>query len=215
MRAKKNHPDIVEIFDKETLDKWKSEQPKRVRRLRCVLCEELFNPEETQFVNAIGGKKACWGCYEYAEEHAEKLIEFDPNYDKEYYYLDSKLGDLTNMEPSFPTPIKSIRYVNTDGWRGYTTWDLMDGYISLTDGWITGYPDSTTTRKMAIGEMYEKFDSDEMRPPVTMWWMFGTTSNIFSTSCSIIIAESDKEKFCEWLKDKFDYTTEDLDYMMS
>jgi hypothetical protein len=82
---------------------------------------------------------------------------------------------------------------------------------------VTGYPDSSTSRKKSLGELFECFCDEEsgIRPPVKMWWMFGITSNIFSTSCSIIVSESDKDTLAEWLTSEFGYTLDDLDYMFS
>jgi len=212
---KKNNPDQIEVFSPEQLAEWKKEKPKRTRKVKCSICDELFDPNDDNenWHHTVDGKRGCGGCYENSFEYASTLVEFNPTYGKESWSLDKNFGNLTDGEASFPNPIKRVFWKSTDAWRGYTDWELVDGYITLSDGWVTGYIDNTTNRKKTLGDMYEDFNSNKKRPPVIIYWMFGHTSNVFSSSSSIIIAEKDKDVFSDWLKKEFDYTIEDLEYM--
>lgn len=208
-----------EIFEEETIQEMyeqshehDNEKPDMVK---CSICDDIFdkNDENINWIYTLKGEYCCEGCEENAWNYASRLYEFDPNYGIEVYHLDHNLGDLGNLGEGFPIPIKSTQWVNSGGYRGYTDWTLEEGYITVSDGWVTGMPDSTTNRKADLGEVFEQLKEDKFRPPIPLYWMFGVTSNIFSTSSSLIIKETDKEAFEAWMQEKFDYSIEDLQFM--
>ena len=111
-------------------------------------------------------------------------------------------------------PIKEEKWVNTGGYRGHTDWVLNDGFVEYSEGWVTGHPDETTKRKSELSELYDDLRTGKLVPPVTIWWVFGVTSNIFSTASSIIIKKKDMKKLDKWLE-SIGHSKESIDYQMS
>lgn len=93
----------------------------------------------------------------------------------------------------------AIEYVHTDGWRGHTKFSPPEGWETLTYGWMTGFPDETTTRKVAAMDVLELLGEGVIEVPVPIIWCFGVTSNVFSTSVDVFVPEGTKERVNEWL----------------
>lgn len=156
----------------------------------CSLCGVEVSENDSTFTRDY--EVACYGCEEaemnyasrclHANEDGVEMIEFSKNF-----------GD-------YPEPVKEECYKHTSAWRGYTYWIYEDGFELVEDGWITGYADSTTQRKVELSDLYDMIRNKEAYPPCDMWWLFGVTSNIFSQSSDIVIRFKDKEIFISWLE---------------
>lgn len=207
----------LEVFEQSLLESWKVEEPVRRKVNKCHMCDEKIDLSEDDYEYDINGNLCCNGCYESSWEYASTLVHFYPNNDcsPDDYKLDENFGNISEREPEFPTPIKRLFWHSSSAWRGYMDWELDDGYITAGDGWVTGLPDESTSRKIGLSDMYEKLINQEISCPVDIYWMFGRTSNCCSTASSIIIAEKDKDTFTDWLKNEFDYTIEDIEEMFS
>jgi len=168
-----------------------------MNKIKCSICEE-FDESGDEFFT-IAGKPACTGCWEDARESASTLVKFNPDGEIEEFYFDQDFGDFEGGD--LPEPIKAVKWVNTDGWRGYTNYEIVPGFEEIADGWVTGWPDETTKEKAELGDYYEQLKSGDLIPPVALYWVFGRTSNLFSTASSIYVRTDDKDKLAAWLEE--------------
>ncbi len=91
-------------------------------------------------------------------------------------------------------------YVSTDGWRGYTDVDYDRGqWQAYASGWLTGYPDGSTSYKMTAADLHNKLWEGELTVPFPIVWFFGVTSNVFSQTSDILIPADREDDFTEWL----------------
>jgi len=179
-------------------------------KTKCDLCEEEV--EEGEGFGTIDGRLACEGCYQSEWEHPSTVIIFNPDGSNESIQFTQNFG--TPEGDKIPEPIEKEIWKNTDGWRGYTDWELKEGFIEVADGWITGFPDRTTERKIELAEIFDKLKAGEIKPPCKIYWIFGITSNVFSTASSVVIENGNEEIIEKWLQ-KIDGGTEGLKEMLS
>ena len=90
-----------------------------------------------------------------------------------------------------PSEIVTEKWVSSSAWRGYTDWELAKGYVEIADGWVTGYPDESVNRKVELNEIFEGLKQEKLKPPCTLYWVFGPTSNVFSTSSMVFCKKKD------------------------
>lgn len=148
----------------------------------------------------------CYGCYEAdTGDHASTLVRFSRHGTirtvrfGDYFATTNEGDDADAIRLLEEAGITERRYVHTDGWRGYYDTDATK-LTKVEDGWTTGYPDETTTRKANLGEWYGSIHSGDVVPPVTLWWLFEPTSNVFSTATTIYVADADALAILrEWL----------------
>jgi len=175
-----------------------------MKKEKCTWCDEDIGEEDEMYLT-MKGDKVCGGCFESEWEHASTIHKFSPNghetarFTANFGTEETENGDFANDEDAMPTPIESQKWVNSDGWRGYTEWEVMSGYEKITDGWITGYPDETTPTKRELGEYFEDLLEGKICPPVPIYWVFGVTSNVFSSASCIIARKGDREAIEKWL----------------
>lgn len=170
------------------------------KKIKCAICGEKFDPDGDVFYTR-DDKQTCLGCYESEWEAPSTVVRFGPQ-GKEVLKFTDHFGadeDGENLE-ELPVPIKSQKWVSMNAWRGYTDWELLDGYVEAAEGWVTGYPDETVQRKVELSDYYEQLCDGKIVPPCEIWWIFGVTSNIFSTASTIVVRKEDTEKLDEWLK---------------
>ena len=165
---------------------------------KCSICGEKVG-ENVYFT--LKGKIACEGCFENNFEYASKIIVFKPNESPETQTFCKDFGDLENIGEGYPTPIKSEKWINSDGWRGYTNWEIEKGYIKIADGWITSFLDSSTAHKKELADIFEELSDEKIYPPCPLYWIFGRTSNIFSTASCFVIAKENKPLVAKWLEE--------------
>ena len=167
------------------------------KTIKCSGCDEKIL-KDGEFFDGVNGKIYCQGCYESAWEHPSTLIEFREDGTNETIQFCQEFG---SDEGEIPTPVKKQKWVSTDGWRGYTDWELQDGFIEVADGWVTGYPDETVKRKVELNDIFEDLKEGRIIPPCRIYWIFGITSNVFSTASSIVIEKGNEELLEEWLNE--------------
>jgi hypothetical protein len=90
-------------------------------------------------------------------------------------------------------------YVHTDAWRGYTVVDYNGRWEEYTGGWVTGYPDESTSHKMTAADLHNALYEGDLVPPFPIVWYFGRTSNVFSQTSDILIPSGQREEFETWL----------------
>ena len=100
-----------------------------------------------------------------------------------------------------PKEIKNEFWVSSNAWRGYTEWKLSKGYVEIADGWITGFPDENTSRKIELNEIFGKMKEGEIKPPCKIYWIFGITSNVFSQASKVFIEAGNEELVEKWLNE--------------
>jgi len=126
-----------------------------------------------------------------SKEYPSSLVTYHPDGSNEKTTFGSK--------KEYPAMIKKEKWVNSDGWRGYTDWELKEGYIEIADGWVTSFIDSTVERKRELSEMFEDLQEGKIKPPCEIYWLFGITSNVFSTASAIVIEKENEEVLAKWL----------------
>ena len=141
-----------------------------------------------------------------SKEYPSTMIIFSPNGENEKVVFGTK--------KEMPKEIKKEKWVSTDAWRGFTEWELADGYVEIADGWITGFPDKSVERKVELADIFNDLINGEIVPPCNVYWLFGITSNVFSSASKVFVAVGDGEAIEEWLQ-KIDGGIEGLKEMMS
>ena len=172
------------------------------KKWTCPECEETFEKDSVYTRQNLRGEDVCESCYYNATSYATKLFRFLPSgekqislFDADFVFSDEQNDDTEN----YPVPIKAQKYIQTDGWRGYTDCELLPDYIEFVSGWVTGHPDDTTKRKADLNDYFSELNNGELKPPCDIYWIFGHTSNVFSTSSSIFVHKDNEKKLEKWL----------------
>jgi hypothetical protein len=183
--------------------------------IECEGCKEKIKIEDfeetSRYANILEGE-ICEQCEEADLERPSTLIKW--NGEKEVIHWGEFMAwDDDGDEPErwfWDILGKNRReWKSTDAWRGYYETKL-DGLVKLADGWVTGWPDETVAHKQKAGDLFELLNSEREPLPGELFWLFESTSNLFSTASEILVRESDKEVIVEWLE-KHGYTLEDLE----
>jgi len=90
------------------------------------------------------------------------------------------------------------KWVSTDGWRGHSDWDISPGWVSVAGGWVTGYPDSSVSHKVVASDIYEQMFTKTPEFPVV--WIFGPSSNVFSTISDVYVQEGREDDWTAYLE---------------
>jgi hypothetical protein len=155
----------------------------------CSLCGEEY--DENEMTSTRDYELACISCENHEYEYASSYLYADE---------DGAIIDLfTKHFGEYPEPVKEEKWKSTSAWRGYTYWEYNEDFEVIEEGWVTGYPDSTTQRKIKLSDLYDKIRNEEVHPPCQMWWLFGLTSNVFSQSSDLIVRSENKAEFLAWL----------------
>lgn len=165
---------------------------------KCLICGDPIKEDERDnaYRTFDGRREIHENCAHDGMEYASTLVCFGPQTISEPERFCTEYStDCSEL----PYPIKKQKWVKTDGWRGYTDWEFFKGYAELAGGWVTGYPDDTTERKYKLAEMFEDLESGDFVPPVPIYWIFGHTSNVFSTASAIVAKKSDFPALEKWL----------------
>lgn len=185
-----------------------------MKKIKCEGCREKFDAVDfentSQYANLLEGY-ICEGCVESDYERPSTLVKW--NGEKEVIHW----GEFMAWTDGGDDPPRWFwellgkhrrEWHSTDGWRGYYETKL-DRLVSLADGWVTGFPDETTQQKVKAGQLFNLLNDEHEPLPGELFWLFESTSNVFSTASEILVRESTKEAIIEWLKEH-DYTIEDL-----
>jgi len=217
--------------------------PRKGQR-KCAGCGEWIQTDweapdygDGDYHYSRAGKLFCDGCHQSGHEHASTVVTILPQteagdvdnetlysevvttrFDEDFIYFVECDGDYADFEDEdpYPEPVAGQHWVSTDAWRGYVAFDWLEGFEEVVKGggWVTGYSDETTRRKADIGELFEDIKSGELVPPVALYWVFGTTSNVFSTACDIVVKSADREQLEAWLEQCAGTSVEDLRYQL-
>lgn len=107
-------------------------------------------------------------------------------------------------------------YVHTDAWRGYTRVTHNELWEEYTGGWVTGFPDESTTYKMTAADLHNGlFDGTITPPSFPIVWFFGITSNVFSQTSDILIPAGKSDEFETWLSEVAGYSPEEVRHAFS
>jgi hypothetical protein len=128
-----------------------------------------------------------------SKEYPSTLITFYPNGENETTTFGTK--------KEYPDIVKKERWIKTDDWRGYTDWELNKNYVGVADGWVTGFPDKTVSRKIELNDIFEDLKVGKIKPPCEIYWLFGITSNVFSTASMVAVKKGDEEVIENWLNE--------------
>jgi len=112
-----------------------------------------------------------------------------------------QIRDLSDYElPEwFKTARVEVGYHRSDGWRGYTTFTAPEGWVEYAGGWVTGYPDETTRRKLDAAEIHNGLYDGTLTAPVPILWCFGYTSNVFSQISDVFVPDGAGDIVDAWL----------------
>ena len=162
----------------------------------CSLCGEPIKKQDDRMLT-IKGELSCMSCYENRYEYASTCFCFSPTGNSTEHFSRA----FGNEDGEFPEPVKEEKWIRTDAWRGYTDWTLNEGFVEVCSGWVTGMPDSSTRRKVTLADYFEKIKDRELIPPVEIWWIFGMTSNVFSTASTIVCRVEELPALQQWLEE--------------
>lgn len=182
-------------------------------KIKCDNCRERVE-RNGEFYETLDGKLFCEGCREAEMEYPSTVICFKPDGASEAIQFTKSFGSIEDPDDGMPLPIKSQKWVKTDAWRGYSDWELVERYVEVADGWITGFPDRTVERKIELADIFDKLRNGEIKPPCELYWIFGITSNIFSTASTVAVAKENMGLIEKWLN-KIDGGIEGLKEMLS
>lgn len=173
----------------------------QTEKIKCVDCEDLFNPDQEGRVTRDGEWlcDSCWCC---AEEYMNTLLHYSPDGEQQSLRFDKRLGtvDPEGWEDGddLPEPIKAVEYIRTDGWRGYDQPILMDGYTVVADGWATGRHGDVPW-KHSFNDLIGAMGRGELIPPMDVYVIACLTSNVFSMAIDVVVAEADEDALGIWL----------------
>lgn len=167
-----------------------------------------LDKEREFYYGEVSHKMICEWCEESdIGDHASTVVRWDPELKlaETVRVGDHRAMDVTDYDepPAWfwkLWPKKGRTYRRTDAWRGYYDTELK-GLHKVTDGWVTGYPDESVSRKMALAELYEKIHTGS-GPDVVLYWLFEPTSNVFSTASTVYLARKrDEKRLNAWLEE--------------
>jgi len=189
----------------------------------CINCKEKIDIDVDDYACVEDGF-LCYGCKESDEERASTYVKFSPEGKQafligRYVAYETENGEDEPAQEALELFSRPIWH-KTDPWRGYDeTKPLKENmFINIGAGWITGFPDESTQRKIIASDIYEMLNNEckaNDGVPFTLWWIFSTTSNVFSTAVDMYLLKEDEEAFKNWLKEKTGKTVEDIDYALS
>ncbi len=185
------------------------------KKLICAGCKEEFDRKEFgnfEIANLLDGKFICAGCSESERERPSTLIKW--NGIKEVVQFGKFMAWTEEGEEPEAWFIELLgknrrKWKSSGGWSEYYE-TKFDGLVSLANGWVTGWPDETIEHKKRAGDLFEDLNNKKEPLPGELFWLFESTSNLFSTASEILVKEKDKDSIVEWLKDH-GYTLEDLE----
>jgi hypothetical protein len=166
------------------------------------------------------GEMLCEECYYSHWESAVMVYEFDPEYETllrtDYAYTLDKSRSIEDGDEydGRPRCIESAGWKSTDAWRGYVNVELADGYECVANGWSTGSYDDVKW-KWDFNEFFENIAEGKLVPPVSVWFIFAQTSNVFSTATDVVVRTHQVGTFLNWLADETGMTREQLKTALS
>lgn len=164
----------------------------------CVSCEETVTEGDTYYddarwANLGDGGQICWPCFEMDAEpsYSAVVTVLDPGDEPWQFLLGThvcfELEYGEDIDPAVEVPGLTKGWVQTDGWRGYTTImvpDDMGAYAGGSDLW--GLTTGTRTAAEEISEAHR--DGLLTRRALIV---SAPTSNVFSRTLDVFVHEDD------------------------
>jgi hypothetical protein len=148
---------------------------------KCVCCEER-KPKDEMRVVTVGedkGKPICETCYDEDEPQATVFY----NGDKEEPKF---IGNYTNdTEGDF-----TLKWVSTDGWRGYYDVTPNEKWVRIVDDCILSYSEDAEQ----LHEMQEKLEEFLKSRDIEFAKVFARTSNCFSTGYDFFVEKGEEDE---------------------
>ncbi len=179
-------------------------------KLKCCYCGEEIkeyvesepDPEWGDELCDLGKHVAHNKCIEdnFDYQNPSALIKITPD-DVNVIKFDNyaHVNEDNDYEAGTPSPIKLEKWVASSAWRGYIDWEYENGYEEYAEGWTTGWADETIQEKADLNDLLKDLCDGELKPPCPIYIICGMTSNVFSTSTTILIHKDNKEKIEKWL----------------
>lgn len=108
-------------------------------------------------------------------------------------FIENQWGEQVN-------PLQMERaWIRADGWRGYFETRIQK-WTPVLEGWTTGgWGDPVADRKQIFNQWQDAIYDEKIEPPVDIAFVMEPTSNVFSTSIGVWVAEDDVDTFSQWL----------------
>jgi hypothetical protein len=101
--------------------------------------------------------------------------------------------------------VHDTSWVPTDAWRGvHHTPDEFGDYVKVVDTWVSpmGHSgDWETQHQVPIEEIITKWKEPSGQPPVPVFVVYTTTSNLFSVGFDMYVKKSDQDAFVRYLRE--------------
>ena len=153
---------------------------------------------------SFDGEAVCAECRERKEQYASTIVHIAVDGDVHTTIFDERFVYLDDDEryDGLPGPVVERIWRSIDAQSGYYDHALAKGYVEVSAGWVTGYPDETVPHKWDVAEFYEKLKEGELKPPRDLWWAFAPTSNFYATAATVICHSQDLDTVNEWLAEQ-------------
>ena len=175
----------------------------------CSSCDNEIDNNDFVAIN-LKGESLCESCESSAWQYTNKVVVAHEGEISSYEWCsDFGFRDLENFEQCDPAGVDGFTYHRTDGWRGYWEPEISKGFIEVASGWATDSHDDVPW-KHKFNDLVDNIHTGELSCPYKIIFVFGLTSNVFSTSTDVLVKESELEKFTTWLQDEAGLSIDDL-----
>ena len=164
----------------------------------CKHCNTELN--ENDFVTIDRhGNDICESCEQSAWDYHQTVTVVEDGEAVKYIWCDEfGFRSAEYFEEESPRGVDGFKYTRTDGWRGYWSPEIADGYVDVASGWTTGRYDDVRW-KHKFNDLCDLILTGDIHCPVPVVFSFALTSNVFSVSADIIVRKRDVEAFEDWL----------------
>ena len=174
----------------------------------CKACEGEFDTDDGSVFSNIVDAYFCYQCYGEDIDGSSKVIFVSSSGVEQVFIGDAFRTDQYGDE--YHNDNIKREYISSDAWRGhYET--TIDGYTDVLSGWTTGaWGDPTADRKQLFNDLSTQLVNEDLIPPCTVVLVLDPTSNLFSTTVSVLVPEGSEEVFKLWLAEE-GHTLNDLE----
>lgn len=179
---------------------------------KCNSCDTEFDTDTGGVFSNITESDYCDQCYGEDIDGSSKVI-FVSSAGVEQFYIGDAFRTNEYGDEYYNESLKR-EYISTDAWRGhYKT--TIDGYTDVLSGWTTGaWGDPTADRKQLFNDLSTQLINEDLIPPCTVVLVLDPTSNLFSTTVSVLVPNGSEEIFKNWLTEE-GLTINDLQHSLS
>tara|TARA_Y100000593_G_scaffold83824_1_gene158310 strand:+ start:24201 stop:24956 length:756 start_codon:yes stop_codon:yes gene_type:complete len=167
--------------------------------LKCISCEEFYHMDE--MLTSYYGSPLCEGCE--SDDMTSGCISVilpDPDDSGENTcymgthtrYTDPAWNTLVG-EDVINDWMDTVKWKNTDGWRGHYVTGVPEGYERIIDGWSSGGWGSGTTAVNDFEDMWK--NEHEQFAGIDMFVAVMPTSNVFSMTVEVYVHKRHLDAF--------------------